>query len=189
MDAKSMRWDLNTLRMKQTCRFAWVLFGFIGLSGCATQQSTIGWEVTLCCEADVSGYRSYSIEYQDVPGFLEKYLAGGLGVALAEKGLTRNDAAPDAVIRLSFSQKFVGSEQPTEPYFGDEVEPGGATSFLASILMEMRDASSGDVVWSGVLSRIHHLPQGGELSQAHKLAGIQQGFVALFKDYPGRISG
>ena len=172
---------------------------FLCLMGCASNRSTVEWDVEQCCEADVSAYRSYSIEYEQVPGFLEKYLAAGVDAALGEKGLVRDDTRSDVTLELTFSQTFFGGdadaseggmaldpedETSTRPYFGGEVQPGGATSFLASIHVEMRDTHTGQLVWAGHLSRIHHLPLGGNLSQAHKLAGIQEGFRALFRDYP-----
>lgn len=156
-------------------------------AGCASRPTRVSTEVMVCCEADFYRYESYQVRMTNVPGFLEAYLQGGLTAVLNGKGLEPTVSQPDLVVDLIFDQVFLGNGSTEEDYFGEGVAPGDATHFMAAVSVDVTDADTNEIVWSGRLSRIHHDPFGQPRGDDHKMQGIVDAFAELFADYPKRL--
>ncbi len=123
----------------------------------------------------------------NVPGFLEPYLRGGLVPVLEQKGLAPTLDTPDLTVNIIFNQVFLTPESTEQDYFGEGVDPGIASRFMAAVAVDMIDTGTDRIVWSGRLSRIHNDPHGQPRGNDHKMQGIIDGFTELFADYPIRL--
>lgn len=158
------------------------------VAACAHHPAGVDSEVMVCCEAEFHHYATYDLEFVNVPGFLEPYLRGGITPVLDSKGLTSTLDRPDLHITILFDQVFLSPDSLPADYFGEGVEPGDATRFMAAISIDVIDVSSEHIVWSGRLSRIHTDPHGQPRGNDHKMQGIIDGFGEIFADYPIRLT-
>lgn len=158
------------------------------LSACAQSPQRVSTDVFTCCEAEFQRYATYQVRITHAPGFLEPYLRGGIQAALNRKGLTETMDTPDVMVNLIFDQVFLTPESEAQDYFGEGVEPGSATRFMAAVAVDMIDTRSEQIVWSGRLSRIHNDPLGQPRGNDHKMQGIIDGFGELFASYPFRLT-
>jgi len=160
----------------------------LSLGACAARPTRVSTEITVCCEADFHRYESYSVSMTNVPGFLEAYLRGGLSTVLSQKGLTETLDEPDLRVSLLFDQVFLTPDSAEEDYFGEGVDPGIATHFMAAVSVDVFDNATDQMVWAGRLSRIHHDPHGQPRGNDHKMQGIIDAFADLFARYPVRLT-
>lgn len=173
--------------MRQVANLSLLLVFQMVMSACATGRSTVSTEVFTCCEADFHRYATYQVSTVNVPGFLEPYLLRGLEPVLEQKGLIATLDRPDLRVNILFNQVFLDRQAEREDYYGEGVEPGDATRFMAAISVDMIDARSEQIVWSGRLSRIHSDPFAQPRANDHKMQGIIDGFTELFAEYPIRL--
>ncbi|MDH4108419.1 MAG: DUF4136 domain-containing protein [Gammaproteobacteria bacterium] len=157
-------------------------------AACAARPTRVSTEVTVCCDAEFHLYETYSVGLTNVPGFLEAYLRGGLATVLSQKGLTETLDRPDLRVNMIFDQVFLTPDTEEKDYFGEGVDPGIATHFMAAVSVDVIDAATDEMVWSGRLSRIHHDPHGQPRGNDHKMQGIIDAFAELFADYPVRLT-
>ena len=157
------------------------------LAGCSTAPPRLSVEVQTCCEAQFERYSTYEVVTTNVPGFLEPYLVNGIRPVLAGKGLEPGMGDPDLSVRLQFNQVYLSQESGEKDYFGEGIDPGIATRFMAAVSVDVVDTASEHIVWSGRLSRIHNDPHGQPRGNDHKMQGIIDGFAELFADYPIRL--
>lgn len=157
------------------------------LTGCAQSPSRVSTDVFTCCEADFYRYATYQVTMTNVPGFLEPYLRGGIVPVLEQKGLVPTMDRPDLTVNVIFNQVFLTPDSVEQDYFGEGVDPGIASRFMAAIAVDMIDTDTDRIVWSGRLSRIHNDPHGQPRGNDHKMQGIIDGFGELFADYPIRL--
>lgn len=174
-------------RWLRSCLIFATLGAFAAIGGCATSAPRLDVEVDTCCEAQFERYETYTLEMVDVPGFLGPYLRGGIGTVLVQKGLRSTVDRPDLRVVLLFNQIFLDPESGEQDYFGEGVAPDDATRFMAAVSVEVFDARSEHLVWSGRLSRIHTNPIGQPRGNDHKMQGIIDGFAELFAEYPIRL--
>ena len=162
----------------------WVLV----LAGCVSQPPKLDVEVDVCCEARFEQYSTYAVSMTNVPGFLEAYLRGGLTTVLAGKGLEQTAGRPDLDVRLIFDQLYIDNDAVEKDSMGEPVAAGDDVRFVAAVSVDVLDASANRIVWSGRLSRIRSNPLGQPRGNDHKMQGIIDGFAALFRDYPIRLT-
>lgn len=160
----------------------------LALTACAQSPRRVTTDVFTCCEAEFQRYSTYQVRMTNAPGFLEPYLRGGVQAALNRKGLTETMDQPDVMVEMIFDQIFLTPESQATDYFGEGVEPGSATRFMAAVAVDMIDTRSNEIVWSGRLSRIHNDPLGQPRGNDHKMQGIIDGFNELFASYPFRLT-
>lgn len=160
----------------------------IVLGACASRPPRLSTEVHTCCEADFFRYENYAVTMTNVPGFLEAYLKAGLTTVLNQKGLVEVAGSPDLEVNILFNQIFLTEDSEETDHFGEGVDPGDATHFMAAVSIDVIDVAASHIVWSGRMSRIHHDPHGQPRGNDHKMQGIIDGFGELFADYPIRLT-
>jgi hypothetical protein len=176
----------------------------LAMGGCATRTDQIALERLVCCDADVSQIRSYRIEVDDVPRFLEPLFMDGLVAVMQGKGLRRvaDDGEADAVARLSYDQWDIYTREQIpihevidaarEEFETREPEERGDYGahtervwFLPRIRVEVRSSDDDDVIWSGVLSRVHRFTVGEYMHERSRIP-IYHAFSELFDAWPAR---
>lgn len=186
----------------------WVRFaGFaclaLVLSGCSSVDTEVAVETGVCCPLDAAAlrsYRSFTIDSSGVPKFLRPYFAEELAAALRDKGLVEEEPAQLTIV-LQFERGALDGASPitvtVDP--GEQVQTPrprtdadgfqqtmGSESpgrFMARVVMEMRAADSNEMVWSGVLTRVHTVSTGDYMHERARVA-INLAFQRLLKDFP-----
>jgi hypothetical protein len=173
-------------------------------AGCATRTDQIALERIVCCDADVASIRTYRVEAEGVPRFLEAYFIDGVVAVLQGKGLRRaaRGEPADAVVRLTYDQWDIYTREqipinevidaPPEELEVRESEDRGDYGahtervwFLPRIRTEVRVAGADDVIWSGVLSRVHRFTVGEYMHDRSRIP-IYHAFSELFEAWPAR---
>ena len=153
--------------------------------GCAQHNLGVGAAVTTCCPGDYSRYATFELAMDNLPEFLKPLLREELELALAERGLVSLPGAADLVVQLDLAQ-----ENLTEPVVHDpcqeRLDPGDEVRFLADLESAMVDRATGEVVWRGVLSRIHDVVPGEAMPLARARVAIGAAFREMLASYPAR---
>ena len=155
------------------------------LVGCATSPD-ISTDVEYCCKAPRPDIHTYRIEFANMPEFLKPMLRDEVAIVLDRKGLEYTEGDAHAVLKLTYVHNLLPNEAPDtrKNTFAEPLPAGGNARFLAEVDVEMRDAVSADLLWSGRMVRAHNVPMGAYMHDAPAREAIRKAFAALFADYP-----
>ena len=194
----------RVVRIKGWVRFAGFACLPLVLSvGCSSVETEVAVETGVCCQLDAATlrrYRSYAIDSSGVPKFLRPYFAEELAAVLRDKGLVEEEPAQLTIV-LQFERGALDGASPitvtVDP--GEQVQTprpradsdafqqsmGSETPgrFMARVVMEMRAADSDEIVWSGVLTRVHTVSTGDYMHERARVS-IHLAFQRLLKDFP-----
>lgn len=164
-------------------RFAGILvvFGFV-VGGCMNTNLGVGVSVSDCCYPDQLTYRSFGLTVRNSPEFLKSYIVDSISRALADKGLLRDDRDPDLMVILTYHQTDLKVEMEKDEFEG-HLSPGGDFRFNAAILIEIRDSSSSELVWSGSVSRDHDVFVGEYMHERSRRA-IYNAMTEFLNGFP-----
>lgn len=140
------------------------------LASCST--STMNSYVPAHCHGTAEPFRTYTVEYQDVPLFILDVIDTSLTGALDRQGLTRAPAETADVkvlVRLEIiehAQREAGEGLDSPPGsgrdpFGETVAPNELHRFVTHLILEITDQRTGELIWTGAVDRAHAI-QGGE---------------------------
>jgi hypothetical protein len=172
-----MNLSINTLKILS---LSILLF----LTACAQNAMQIGHSVNLCCPGDYENYRSYRLDLREMPGFLQGYVASEFDVAMQEKGLSRNDSMPDMTVRLTYRHINLNPEQELIDPFERSVNQDVTLRYVATIMVDMFEISSGRQVWGGQINRIHTVLPGEYMHEERAKPAFLLAFRELLKNYP-----
>ena len=172
------------------------------LAACGSSP-TIATDVTYCCRADVEGIDTFRVDFEDTPDFLKPMLRDEASIVLAARGLQYTESNADAVLMMRFVNKtqqrieeraevwteetIIGqndgwSEPSIEPW--ERVAPAGGVRFIAQIVLEMKDSSTSELIWSGSMQRIHNVYEGSHMHDAPARTAMRNAFLEMFADFP-----
>jgi hypothetical protein len=154
------------------------------LAGCAQTGHQIGYSVNVCCPGDYASYESYGLRTQDVPGFLSEYVVAELDAALQDKGLIRNDRLNDVVVTLSYRHVNLNPEQQDIDPFERRIEEDVMLRYIATLLVDIAETGSGDIVWSGQINRIHTVLPGEYMHEDNARPEFREAFQQVLSSYP-----
>jgi hypothetical protein len=159
-----------------------ILFAASLLSACASNPSGIGTNVSQCC-AD-KAYESFAVSAVDIPAFLGPLMVSNFSVALAARGLqpVMEDADLDVVLKYVQTNLIQGNAKDD---FDESLSPGGDVRFIAKIVVEIRDADSGEMVWSGSIQRTHNVSPGEFMHTGRASISLLDSFIELLVDFNG----
>ncbi|TDI92036.1 MAG: hypothetical protein E2O54_06625 [Gammaproteobacteria bacterium] len=190
----------NAIGMEGWVRFSgFACLALVLSSGCSSIGTKIAVETGVCCPLDVSTYRSFSIDSSGVPKFLRLYFAEELAAVLRDKGLVESEP-PQLNLVLRFERGALDGASPititVDP--GEQVQTprprtdadafqrsmGSDTPgrFMARVVMEMRAADSEEILWSGVLTRVHNVSIGDYMHERARVP-IKLAFQRLLEDF------
>ncbi len=114
------------------------------------------------------GLKTFRVEFENMPEFLKPMLRDEAAVVLHAKGLEYTESDAHAVLRIVYMHNPIPPETPTvaPDGFSESLSPGGATRFIAEVKIELRDAVSGKLVWSGSMVRAHSVQMGSYMHGA-----------------------
>jgi len=154
-----------------------------GLSACSSLPG-IATDVSYCCEAGAESIYTYRIEFVDVPEFLKPMLRDSAATVLAAKGLEYTEGDAHAILQMTYVDKTLEEESNYDLEAWEKVAPGGGVRFIAEVLLEIRDAVSGERIWSGSMQRIHNVYEGSYMHDEPAKAAMRQAFAEIFAGYP-----
>jgi hypothetical protein len=164
------------------CGFVFALL----LAGCAQTGNQIGHTVHLCCPGNYDSYQSYGLEIQEMPGFLADYVVAEFDRAFQEKGLTRDDRRNQLIVKLSYRHVNLNPEQESIDPFERHIEEDVTLRYVATIMVEMREAASGRAVWAGQINHIHSVSPGEHMHEERARPQFADAFRAVLASYPVR---
>lgn len=157
-----------------------VLMTLLGLGACST-TSRIDTTVTRCCSTNE--YTTFAVKPENIPAFLGPLMLSNFSVAFANKGMQPVTADADLNVTLRYEQSNLSQEEPHDD-FDERITTGDSMRFIARIVIDMRDATTNDLVWSGHVQRLHNVGPGDYMHTGPASISIYEAFTDVLKDYP-----
>lgn len=161
-----------------------VLAALLFLSACAQNGGQIGYSVNLCCPGNYDEYKEYRLETQDLPSFLGDYVIAEFDTVFQEKGLARNDSRNQLRVTLSYRHINLNAEQETIDPFERRLDEDVTLRYVATIVVDIRESSSGEMVWSGQINRIHTVVPGEYMHEDRARPEFSGAFREMLASYP-----
>lgn len=154
---------------------ALLLTVFLVLSGCASSYKGISTSDPVGDSSQLLSYGTFHMETSDLPVFLGPVIASNFSVAMAERGYQPVSSDGDAIARLTYVQTDLPVEETAE-----------SIRFIAKINVELLNARSREVLWSGSIQRLHTVNAGEYMHVGDASFSFLQAFRDLFSDLPAR---
>lgn len=156
----------------------------LGSTACAQTSLQIGHSVNLCCPGSYGEYKEYRLETQDIPSFLSDYVVSEFDSVFQEKGLIRNDSRNQVRITLSYQHVNLNPEQEAIDPFERQLEEDVTLRYIATIVVDIRESSTGEMVWSGQINRIHTVIPGEYMHEDVARPEFAGAFREMLATYP-----
>lgn len=165
------------------------LFAILLLTACGGLPP-ISTNVDYCCQSPMPALRTFRVEFEDMPEFLKPMLRDEAAIVLHDKGLEYTEGDAHAVLNMAYVHNLMPPEAPghVQDDFAEPLSPGGETRFVAEVKIALRDAVTGELVWSGSMVRSHYVQMGSYMHDATARSAMREAFVTLFADYPSDIA-
>ncbi len=124
-------------------------------------------------------------------------------LVLSSKGLDYTEGDADSILTLAYvdrplAQETISANEEVPNEVQEEsasdvkeawgsLSPGGDTRFIAEVHLKLNNSVTQELIWSGVMSRLHNVSMGSYMHEAPARAAMRNAFFALFADYPDRI--
>jgi hypothetical protein len=154
------------------------------LAGCAQNPRQVGHSLTVCCPGDYGRYEQFSVEAVELPYFLRDYMVDEFTRAFEEKGLVRDDRINDVKVTLRYHHVNLKPEQEDIDPFVRMEGMNAELSYVANVLVEMRETATDKLVWAGRIHRIHHVSPGEYMHEDSARGEILMAFRDLLANYP-----
>lgn len=175
--------------MKQTKRirvptfFMTVSLALIAACGTLPEIAT---DVSYCCETGTESVASFRVQFEDTPEFLKPMLRDEAAIVLGSKGLEYTEGDAHSVLQMTFVNRTLTAGEERELDRWEQVAPGGGVRFIAEVQIELKNAVSGELLWSGNMRRIHNVYEGSYMHDSPARAAMRQAFMDIFADYPNQ---
>ena len=150
------------------------------ISGCASNTSGIGSNVSHCCADE--NYRTFTVVTDAMPGFLEPVMLNAFGTAFTAEGLQPVAENGDVSVVLRYEQDDLTEVQVRDD-FSERTAPGGDVRYLARVVIEMTDGEK--LVWAGSIQRTHTVSPGEYMHTGEASTALLTAFQNVLKGYPG----
>jgi len=149
------------------------------VTGCTTTGQSLSVDV----DAGVvpRAVATYTIEVQEMPGFLVPYFRDELAAALAARGVIEASSDADVAFVLRFSQLPLGEKVDRPDTLGESTGSVDTARFLARVELFAR-ARGAQLTRLGMLSRAHAVATGAYMHERAR-AQIRSGFTRLLAAY------
>jgi hypothetical protein len=150
------------------------------LAGCAS-SSTMDIYVPAHCHGVVQSFESYTLGYENIPGFIQGVIDTSLNSALENTGLLPS-TPEQADLRIVSSFNLIDRNpipQPEDP-FGEEVQTSEINRFVTHLQVEIFDARSGQLIWTGAMYRAHAIEGGETFHNEKAVLMIREAFDQMF---------
>ena len=134
------------------------------------------------CHGVAEPFSSYTLEFVDVPGFIDEVISTSLDGALAALGLEKASSPEQADVAV-VSTFFLIDRNPPPPDgdpFGEPVETGTVNRFVTDLEVDVVDRRTGALIWTGAMYRPHAIQGGETFHDDHAVLIIREGFDDMF---------
>ena len=152
------------------------------VAGCATDHTRVDTATTTCCAT--TQYKTFFVKAEHIPAFLGPLMVSNFSVAFANIGMQPVEQDADLNVVLRYEQLNLEPSGRRDNFEG-RIASGDTTRFIARIIVEMHDAKSGKIVWSGHIQRLHDVGPGDYMHTGKASVAIFDAFAKLLKNYPG----
>lgn len=159
---------------------ALVILFVLLLASCASTNSGVGANTVTCCPG--SDAKTFTLETEQVPGFLEQLLKSNLSTVLAIKGLQPVSENADLNVTLRYEQDDLAMAERHDD-FDERVSEGGDVRYVARIVVSMT-STAGDVVFQGSVQRIHEISPGEYMHTGRASSAIFAAFQQMLAGMP-----
>lgn len=151
------------------------------LQACAT-SSKMDTYVPAQCHGVAEPFTSYTLEFQEVPGFIEGVIATSLRGALAAQGLDEaaEPVRADVKVLSVFHLIDRNPPPPAGDPFGEPVQTSGINRFVTHLEVDVLDQRSGSLIWTGAMYRTHAIEGGETFHDERAVLIIRQAFDEMF---------
>ncbi len=163
---------------------SFLVIALITLTSCAGLGYQIGTRVETCCPGDYDDYDNYSVSTENMPLFLRDYVVEEFENAFAGKGLSRDDQFHDLNVVLSYNHINLTAEQEGIDPFVRVESISTELTYIAEINVEMFETATGNMVWAGSISRIHHVTPGEYMHEGPARLEFRNAFSHMLQNYP-----
>jgi len=175
-----------------------VIAALLMTSSCSTNTMTP--YVPAHCHGQAQPFKSYVLEYKDVPGFILDVINTSLNGALERQGLTAA-AETQADVKVLSTLEVIehSSSRPTasEPVVGGDAfgVPAGASEheimgetvapnelhrFVTHLTIDVIDQRTNQLIWTGAIDRAHAIQGGETFHDERAVLQISQAFDQMF---------
>ena len=169
------------------------------LSGCAGNR--LEPYVPAHCYGSAATFETYTLVYQDVPGFIVDVVDTSLRGALDRQGLRVSEASAEADISVESTMEIIdhnppkdlpgqNSErasrsdypmgQPLKDPFGESFDANQLNRFVTHLSVDVIDQRTGNLIWKGSIDRSHAIMGGETFHDARAVLQISQAFDEMF---------
>lgn len=157
-----------------------ILLAAMLLSACAVNNSRIDTAVTSCCAESSS--RTFTVHAVNIPAFLGPLMVSNFSVAFANLGYQPMETGGELDVELRYEQTNLTADVIRDD-FEERIASGDAMRFIARVVIEVREASTDQLLWSGHVQRLHDVGPGDYMHTGPASAAIFQSFEQVLKDY------
>lgn len=162
-----------------------VIVGSFTMASCGSMP-TIATDVDYCCQSGAERIHNYRIEFEDMPEFLKPMLRDEVSLVLNSKGLDYTEGNADSILTMAYVDQPLTQQAIDANEAWGSLSPGGDTRFIAEVHIKLKNSVTQELVWSGVMSKLHNVSVGSYMHEAPARAAMRNAFFALFADYPDR---
>lgn len=164
------------MRITRLCLLALLL-----VAGCATNNARIDTAVTTCCSSP--DYKTFDVTAKQLPAFLGPLMVSNFSVAFANRGMQPVEHGGDLHVTLLYKQVTL-TQNKTRDDFEEKISTGDTMRFIARIIVEIRDAKTGKLVWAGHIQRLHDVAPGDYMHTGKASEALYEAFTEVLKRYP-----
>ena len=146
-------------------------------------STQLGISVTPGEGENVPAFESFEVRAEHLPAFLGPIVVSNFSVALAERGLQPVMEDGDAIVSLRYVQEDLSAGNKPDT-FGEHLDPGGDTRFLAKVVVEVRANGEEQLYWRGSIQRLHTIRPGDYMHTGNASIALLEAFRELLLDYP-----
>ncbi|MDH4046988.1 MAG: hypothetical protein OEW68_07795 [Gammaproteobacteria bacterium] len=146
----------------------------------------ISTSVDFCCKAPQPDLKTFRVEFDDMPEFLKPMLRDEAAIVLHDKGVEYTEGDAHAILKMTYVHNPLPEDMLARPHdsFSGTQAPSHTNRFMAEVKVELRDAVSQELLWSGTMVRAHYVQMGAYMHDAPARTAMRQAFYVMFADYP-----
>ena len=118
-----------------------------------------------------------------MPGFIEKVVSESFDEALGARGYRVDNQRPELLVVLRFESINIKPESHRDD-FGEQIAPNDSQQFNAKVVVEVREAGSEQIFWSGYIQRVHDIVPGEYMHTEKAKAALLVAFDQILTKFP-----
>jgi hypothetical protein len=178
-----------------------LLAGFLLLLAGACAQNRLEPYVPAHCHGSALAFETYTVSYEEVPGFIVDVVDTSLRGALDRQGLRAVETPTDADILVQSTLEIIDHNppkelprqnsqrssqsnypmgQPLRDSFGESFDSNDLNRFVTHLMIDVIDQRTDTLIWKGSIDRSHAIMGGETFHDARAVLQISQALDEMF---------